>query len=114
MSLYLGHYAFLDVALVLKDAEVNEKRAKLRAALAQGKPLDSSIANDKALRSNFAYDESRPDLTTNEQLELDDEYSHLSGLVDPRGETSSCRSQSQQCGRSDLSHSSHHHKSRPF
>ena len=66
---------------------MNEKRAKLRAALAQGKPLDHTIVNDKGLRSDFAYDESRPDLTTNEQLDLDDEYSHLSGLVDPRGTT---------------------------
>lgn len=71
-------------ALLLRDAEISEKRAKLRASLASGKPLDATIANDKALRKDYEYDESRPDLTTNEELELDDEYAQLSGIVDPR------------------------------
>ncbi|KAK7750922.1 snoRNA-binding rRNA-processing protein imp4 [Diatrype stigma] len=71
-------------ALILRDAEISEKRAKLRASLATGKPLDPSIANDQQLRKDFAYDESRPDRTSNEELDLDDEYSQLSGIVDPR------------------------------
>ncbi|GAB0138191.1 hypothetical protein EsDP_00006433 [Epichloe bromicola] len=71
-------------ALLLRDAEIGEKRAKLRASLASGKPLDPSIANDKALRKDYQYDESAPDLSTNEQLDLDDEYAQLSGVVDPR------------------------------
>jgi U3 small nucleolar ribonucleoprotein protein IMP4 len=71
-------------ALLLRDAEISEKRAKLRASLASGKPLDPEIANDRALRKDFQYDESRDDATTNEQLDLDDEYSQLSGIVDPR------------------------------
>ncbi|KAI0171094.1 snoRNA-binding rRNA-processing protein imp4 [Pestalotiopsis sp. IQ-011] len=71
-------------AMTLRDAEISEKRAKLRSSLATGKPLDSSIANDKALRKDYAYDESRPDRTVNEELDLDDEYSQLSGIVDPR------------------------------
>ncbi|KAL5585010.1 hypothetical protein FOVSG1_014399 [Fusarium oxysporum f. sp. vasinfectum] len=71
-------------ALLLRDAEISEKRAKLRSSLASGKPLDPSIANDKSLRKDYQYDESRPDLTTNEQLDLDDEYAQLSGIVDPR------------------------------
>src|SRR6478752_6359254 len=54
------------------------------SSLASGKPLDPSIANDKSLRKDYQYDESRPDLTTNEQLDLDDEYAQLSGIVDPR------------------------------
>lgn len=70
-------------AQVLKSAEISEKRAKLRASIAQGRPLDSAIANDKALRKDFAYDEARPDHTVQEELDLDDEY-HLSGLVEPR------------------------------
>lgn len=70
--------------MTLRDAEISEKRAKLRSSLATGKPLDSSIANDKALRKDYAYDESRPDRTVNEELDLDDEYSQLSGIVDPR------------------------------
>ncbi|KEY73726.1 hypothetical protein S7711_06302 [Stachybotrys chartarum IBT 7711] len=71
-------------ALLLRDAEISEKRAKLRASLASGKPLDPTIANDKELRKDYQYDESRTDLTTNDQLDLDDEYSALSGIVEPR------------------------------
>lgn len=67
----------------MRDAEISEKRAKLRASLATGKALDPSIANDQQLRKDFAYDESRPDRTSNEELDLDDEYSQLSGIVDP-------------------------------
>lgn len=69
---------------MLRDAEISEKRAKLRASLASGKPLDPAIANDKELRKDYQYDESRTDLTTNDQLDLDDEYSALSGIVEPR------------------------------
>ena len=74
-------------ALILKEAETSQRRATLREALAKGKPLDSAIAKDSTLKKDFAYDESRPDLTAEEQMDLDDEYSQLSGLVDPRGET---------------------------
>ncbi|KAI9826416.1 MAG: snoRNA-binding rRNA-processing protein imp4 [Sarea resinae] len=71
-------------ALTLRDAEIAEKRAKLKASLASGKPLAPEIANDKELRKDFKYDESRPDRTTEEELDLDDEYAQLSGIVDPR------------------------------
>ncbi|KAH8670981.1 anticodon-binding protein [Xylariales sp. PMI_506] len=71
-------------AMLLRDAEISEKRAKLRASLATGKALDPSIVNDKDLRKDYAYDESRPDRSVNEELDLDDEYSQLSGIVDPR------------------------------
>ncbi|KAH6899793.1 anticodon-binding protein [Thelonectria olida] len=71
-------------ALLLRDAEISEKRAKLRESLASGKPLDPTISNDKSLRKDYQYDESRPDLTANEELDLDDEYAQLSGIVDPR------------------------------
>lgn len=70
--------------MTLRDAEIGEKRAKLRQSLATGKALDPTIANDKNLRKDYAYDESRPDRTTNEELDLDDEYSQLSGIVEPR------------------------------
>ncbi|KAH6840745.1 anticodon-binding protein [Chaetomium sp. MPI-CAGE-AT-0009] len=70
-------------ALLLRDAEVAEKRAKLRAALASGKPLDPEIANDKQLRQDYDYDASR-DVAGDESLDIDDEYSELSGVVDPR------------------------------
>ncbi|KAI0811380.1 anticodon-binding protein [Xylaria sp. FL0933] len=71
-------------AILLQNAEVSERRSKLRAALASGRPLDPSIANDKSLRKDFQYDESAQDRSAQEELELDDEYQHLSGLVDPR------------------------------
>lgn len=71
-------------AMVLKEAEINEKRAKLRNALAQGRPLEKSVASDKKLRKDFAYDESREDLDADTQIDMDDEYAQLSGLVDPR------------------------------
>ena len=61
-------------ALTLRDAEIAEKRAKLKQSLATGKPLDPSIANDKQLRQDYKYDESRADRTNEEELELDDEY----------------------------------------
>ena len=71
-------------AVTLRDAEIAEKRAKLRASLAAGKSLDPAIANDKELRKDYKYDESRPDRTVDEELDLDDEYAELSGIVDPR------------------------------
>ena len=71
-------------AMMLKDAEIAQKRAALKTSLASGKPLDSNIAKDKELRDNLRFDESRPDRTLQEELELDDEYAHLSGIVDPR------------------------------
>ncbi|KAF2774430.1 Brix-domain-containing protein [Teratosphaeria nubilosa] len=71
-------------ALTLRDAEIAEKRAKLKACLASGKPLQPSIANDRQLRQDYKYDETRADRTTEEELALDDEYSYLSGVVDPR------------------------------
>lgn len=70
-------------AVLLRDAEVAEKRAQLRAALASGKPLAPEIANDKQLRQDYDYDASR-DVAGDESLDIDDEYSELSGVVDPR------------------------------
>ncbi|EGS18267.1 putative U3 small nucleolar ribonucleoprotein [Thermochaetoides thermophila DSM 1495] len=71
-------------ALLLRDAEIAEKRAKLRAALASGKPLDPKIANDKELRKDFDYDVSRDIAKEQGEIDIDDEYSELSGIVDPR------------------------------
>lgn len=85
-------------ALTLRDAEISEKRAKLKASLASGKPLEPSIANDKKLRQDYKYDESRADRTTEEELELDDEYSYLSGVVDPRVLVTTSRDPSSRLG----------------
>lgn len=81
-------------ALTLRDAEIASKRSKLKASLATGKPLDPSIANDTKLRADFKYDESQADRTAQEELNLDDEYAHLSGLVDPRVLVTTSRSPS--------------------
>ncbi|KAJ4155630.1 hypothetical protein LMH87_000866 [Akanthomyces muscarius] len=70
-------------AVLLRDAEISEKRAKMRSSLASGKPLDPTIANDKSLRKDYQYDES-VEKSTAEELDLDDEYAQLSGIVDPR------------------------------
>ncbi|KAL1983857.1 hypothetical protein VTN96DRAFT_9858 [Rasamsonia emersonii] len=89
-------------ALQLRDAAIAEKRAKLKASLATGKPLDPSIANDKQLREDFKYDESLPSTNLQskakekdaELLDVDDEYSLTSGLIDPRPLITTSRSPS--------------------
>ncbi len=81
-------------ALQLRDASIAEKRALLKRSLATGKPLDPSIANDKSLRKNFKYDESQDNETAEAQRSLDDEYSMLSGLTDPRPLVTTSRSPS--------------------
>lgn len=76
-------------ALTLREAETAERRAQLRSSLATGKSLDPIIANDKRLREDFKYDE-----TTELHQDLDDEYSHLSGITDPRPIVTTSRSPS--------------------
>ena len=76
-------------ALTLREAETAEKRAKLKASLATGKPLEPSIANDKRLREDYKYDE-----TAEEHQDIDDEYTHLSGITDPRPIVTTSRSPS--------------------
>ncbi|KAH6696919.1 anticodon-binding protein [Plectosphaerella plurivora] len=80
-------------AAELKEAETVEKRAKLRDALASGKPLDPSIAKDKALRKDYAYDESA-DARDDAAMDLDDEYAAMSGLRDSRVLVTTSRSPS--------------------
>lgn len=100
-------------AQALLDAETATRRAALKSSLATGKPLDPSIANDRTLRADYKYDASQPDgdaqksssstttTTTTKQgldpslnLDLDDEYAHLSGLSDPRVLVTTSRSPS--------------------
>ncbi|KAK6456405.1 anticodon-binding protein [Scheffersomyces xylosifermentans] len=66
-------------SLQLKESALSEKRQQLKAALASGKPLNKELAEDAELQKNFIYDES-------EQAEndIDDEYSALSGIADPK------------------------------
>ncbi|KAK1819954.1 snoRNA-binding rRNA-processing protein imp4 [Friedmanniomyces endolithicus] len=70
-------------ALTLRDAEIAEKRSKLKASLATGKPLDPTIANDKQLRQDYKYDESRADRTAEEELLLDDDFAKEIRLLLP-------------------------------
>ena len=53
----------------------------MRAALASGTPLDPKIANDKELRKDFDYDVSRDIAKEQGEIDIDDEYSELSGIV---------------------------------
>jgi len=71
-------------ALLLRDAEIATKRAKLKASLASGKPLDPAIARDKSLREDYKFDETIADRTLQDEIALDDEYAALSGVRDPR------------------------------
>lgn len=64
-------------ALELQESAQLEKRQKLKAALASGKPLSKELSEDVELHKDFRYDES-------EQTEIDDEYLALSGVSDPR------------------------------
>lgn len=81
-------------ALQLRDASIAEKRALLKKSLATGKQLELSVANDKALRKDYKYDESLDAETAEAQASLDDEYSMLSGLSDPRPLVTTSRSPS--------------------
>jgi len=71
-------------AVTLQQAEIASKRSALKTSLATGKPLDPHIANDKSLRADYKYDETVADRTAEEEIDLDDEYAHLSGIVDSR------------------------------
>lgn len=81
-------------AIQLRDASIAERRALLKKSLASGKPLDPSIANDKPLRRDFKYDESRADEDAEAAASLDDEYAMLSGFSDPRPLVTTSRSPS--------------------
>ncbi|PNY27776.1 U3 small nucleolar ribonucleoprotein imp4 [Tolypocladium capitatum] len=68
-------------ALTLRESAIAERRARLKAALASGKPLPGDIVNDRQLRKDFAFDETADEL---QSRLLDDEYQTLSGVQDPR------------------------------
>ena len=57
--------------------------------MASGKPLDPSIANDRPLREDYKFDE-----TAEAHQDIDDEYAHLSGIIDPRPLVTTSRSPS--------------------
>ncbi|KAJ5434012.1 hypothetical protein N7491_004607 [Penicillium cf. griseofulvum] len=83
-------------ALLLRDASIAEKRSQLKASLASGKPLDPTIANDKTLREDFKYDESKD--KEDAEMDIDDEYVLTSGIIDPRPLVTTSRSPSARLG----------------
>ncbi|KAJ5789874.1 uncharacterized protein N7518_006885 [Penicillium psychrosexuale] len=83
-------------ALLLRDASIAEKRSQLKASLASGKPLDPTIANDKSLREDFKYDESKGN--EDAEMDIDDEYVLTSGIIDPRPLVTTSRSPSARLG----------------
>lgn len=74
----------------LKEQATIEKRHQLSQALATGKHLPKDIAEDEKLQKDFLYDESIQ--KTNE--EVDDEYSRMSGLIEPKVVITTSRSPS--------------------
>lgn len=70
--------------LAVQDAAVAERRAKLKASLASGKPLPKDIADDEELRKNYKYDEGIPNAGDKEAQAVDDEYEALSGIAEPK------------------------------
>lgn len=64
-------------SIELQEAAQLEKRQRLKAALASGKAVSKELSDDVDLHKNFRYDES-------EQVNIDDEYSAMSGVNDPR------------------------------
>lgn len=81
-------------ALQLRDASIADKRALLKKSLATGRRLDPAVAGDTALQKDFKYDESLDPETSQAQQDIDDEYSMLSGLADPRPLVTTSRSPS--------------------
>lgn len=66
-------------SLQLQESALLEKRQLLKTALALGKPLPKDIADDAQLQKDFIYDQSEQS-----QPDIDDEYSAMSGISDPR------------------------------
>ncbi|RLV95412.1 U3 small nucleolar ribonucleoprotein IMP4 [Spathaspora sp. JA1] len=68
-------------ALQLQESSLTEKRQQLKAALASGKPLSKELGEDSKLQADFIYDQSIQDEST---ADIDDEYSAMSGISDPK------------------------------
>lgn len=64
-------------AVELQESSLTAKRQQLKQALASGKPLSKELSEDQELQKNFIYDESIQEL-------VDDEYSGMSGISEPK------------------------------
>ncbi|CDK26129.1 unnamed protein product [Kuraishia capsulata CBS 1993] len=64
-------------AVELQEVALNAKKQQLKQSLASGKALPREIADDEQLQADHKFDESI-------QQSVDDEYSNLSGLVEPK------------------------------
>lgn len=67
-------------ALELQESSLQQKREQIKASLASGKPLPREISEDQQLQKDFIYDES----IQNNDVDIDDEYSALSGIQEPK------------------------------
>lgn len=61
----------------MQESSLQQKRQQIKHALATGKPLPKDVAEDSQLQKDYLFDESI-------QESIDDEYSQLSGLADPK------------------------------
>ena len=68
----------------LQETQLEQKRQIIKNALAQGKSLPKEIAEDAELLRDFRYDQSKNSELHNPDEDIDNEYAHTSGLVDPR------------------------------
>ncbi|CCH62205.1 hypothetical protein TBLA_0G02670 [Henningerozyma blattae CBS 6284] len=70
----------------LQETQLQQKRAIIRQALAEGKPLPKEIAEDEQLQQDYQYDQTiaKENTTNDDEDSIDDEYSATSGIQDPR------------------------------
>ncbi|GMM27707.1 snoRNA-binding rRNA-processing protein [Martiniozyma asiatica (nom. inval.)] len=64
----------------LREQSTTLRRQQLSNSLATGKPLAQEVAEDEQLKKDYLYDSSLQD----SNIQLDDEYSSLSGIIEPR------------------------------
>lgn len=62
----------------LQESVLQKKRQQLRAAIESGRTLPKHLADDEQLQKDYQYDEAQV------EDEIDDEYSELSGVQDPK------------------------------
>ncbi|KAH3901329.1 snoRNA-binding rRNA-processing protein IMP4 SCDLUD_002820 [Saccharomycodes ludwigii] len=70
-------------ALELQESQLQEKRQLIKHALETGKPLPKEIAEDSQLQKDYRFDESKT-VSEADSSSIDDEYSKMSGIMDPK------------------------------
>jgi U3 small nucleolar ribonucleoprotein protein IMP4 len=67
-------------AASLQEAQLHAKRSALKTALDEGRKLNPDLAKDRAVQEQYVFDEAK----AAEATEIEDEFSVLSGVSDPR------------------------------